>query len=110
MYVCITQEDLQLLKNGLAHIAAHCSSHPTWAPKLLGPSLLSLLRLDRLYVRSEIRRWIFTAIQNTCDAVDQVGMLLCVYHTICVPPDGLAQQYNLMDDLHLLSTRMESKA
>ena len=71
--MCKWQEDLELLKTGLAHVAALCGDHPAWAPVLVGPALLQLLQLDRPLVRPEVRRWVFTAVQNALSrAVDAI--------------------------------------
>lgn len=62
------QENLELLKTGLAHLAACLSQQPCRAPQLLGAPLLQLLSLHRPHVRSEVRRWVFKAVQNTVAA------------------------------------------
>lgn len=73
------QEDLELLKTGLAHTATLCSHQPDWTPALLGRPLLQLLALDRPFVRPEVRRWVFTIVQNSLAGAVGNAQVRCGY-------------------------------
>ncbi|KAK9813744.1 hypothetical protein WJX73_006721 [Symbiochloris irregularis] len=68
----VLEGDLNLLLLGLEIIAARCSSHPARARHLMGPSLLSLLKLDRPHVKPKVRHLILDAIQKTLVAAGQL--------------------------------------